>query len=71
MSGEVEFTVVLRKLAGSDWEVEVKELDGSEFAKVWGRGPHDALTAAVPYMACHSDGLAAAGSPVPEEPSDA
>ena len=40
------------------WEVEVRELDGSEFAKVEGCGPHDALTAAVPYMACHGDGLA-------------
>lgn len=57
-SDEVSFTVVLRRHAGSDWEVEVRELDGSEFAKVWGCSPHDALTAAVPYMACHSDGLA-------------
>jgi hypothetical protein len=59
---EVEFTVVLRRLRHGKgesmaWEVEVKELDGSEYAKVWGAGPHAALAAAVPYMACHSDGI--------------
>lgn len=55
---QVEFTVVLRRERDRDWMVEVRELDGSEFAKTFGASVFDALESAVPYMACHGDGLA-------------
>lgn len=58
-----EFTVAFERGTDGEWCVEVRELDGSEFAKTYSPLLDVALHAAVPYMAAHADSPLPFGNP--------